>query len=373
MRWHGIVGPSYSDLTLSRAYPPPIGTPPKDTQLDPATMTEQETPVTPMSNSRLSRRKAKHLPPRIQSDPSQGAPANPSDPFIFWSSGSPCSRCGDVFVFDASKILRPLQPIPCTSYGKNTNALLLWAMISIAAYFGSLVLLLIFFPETALSPAMNLKAPLGFFGVLGLIVALAAILKSKLQQKVSIRIHSLSAELERRPEDMEILGKVFSLCRWQEQHEHAVRIAEYASQLNPDNAAIRNLIQTYRSTLGMQGLIPTTGHVAHSTPSATPTTLPQTPFFSPADKQIIARIEAWHRQGRSMQNLGIVIVPIALILGFLSMVITFMMSVNALWGWIPALALALWGVRMSRKPITPLPPGVTPPLGYTVPDPQLEK
>lgn len=74
-----------------------------------------------------------------------------------------------------------------------------------------------------------------------------------------------------------------------------------------------------------------------------------------------------------MQNLGIVIVFIAVILGFLSMMITFVLNVHALWGWIPALALALWGVRMSRKPITPLPPGVTPPLGYTVPDPYLEK
>ncbi len=214
-------------------------------------MSEQGNPATQMNNSRPSRRKARHLPPGFQSYPSQGAPANPSDPFTFWSSGSPCPRCGDVFVFDTSKILRPLQRIPCTSCGKNTNAFLQWAMISIAAYFGSLVLLLIFFPETALSPAMNAIAPLGFFGVLGLIFALAAILKSKLERKVSTRIHSLSAELERRPEDMEILGKVFSLCRWQEQHEHAVRIAEYASQLNPNNAAIRSLIQTYRSTLGM--------------------------------------------------------------------------------------------------------------------------
>ena len=250
-------------------------------------------------------------------------------------------------------------------------------MISIVAYFGALALLLLFFPETALSPAMELKAPLGFFYVLGLLFALAAILKSKLQQKVSIRIHSLSAELERRPEDMEILGKVFSLCRWQEQHEHAVRIAEYASQLNPDNAAIRNLIQTYRSTLGMQGLIPTTSQVAHSTPSATPATpatpASQTPFFSPDEKQVIARIEAWHKHGRSMKNLGIVIACIAPVLGFLSHVITFMMDVNLLWGWIPPLALAFWGIRMSRKPITPLPPGIIPPLGYTVPDPYLEK
>ena len=322
----------------------------------------------------MTRRKASHLPPGIQSYPSQGAPANPFDPFIFWSSGSPCSRCGDVFVFDASKILRPLQRIPCSSCGKNTNALLLWAMISIVAYFGALALLLLFFPETALSPAMELKAPLGFFCVLGLLFALAAILKSKLQQKVSIRIHSLSAELERRPEDMEILGKVFSLCRWQEQHEHAVRIAEYASQLNPDNAAIRNLIQTYRSTLGMQGLIPTTSQVAHSTPSATPATpASQTSFFSPDEKQVIARIEAWHRHGRSMQNLGFVIVPIAVILGFLSQVITYLMNIHFLFGWIPALALTLWGIRMYRKPITPLPPGVTPPPGYTVPDPKLEK
>ncbi len=327
-----------------------------------------------MSNSRLSRRKAKHLPLGIQSYPSQGTPANPSDPFIFWSSGSPCSRCGDVFVFDASKILRPLQPIPCTSCGKNTNALLLWAMISIVAYFGALALLLLFFPETALSPAMELQAPLGFFCVLGLIFALAAILKSKLQQKVSIRIHSLSAELERRPEDMEILGKVFSLCRWQEQHEHAVRIAEYASQLNPDNAAISNLIQTYRSTLSVQGLIPTTSQVAHSTPSATAATpASQTPFFSPDEKQVIARIEAWHKHGRSMKNLGIVIACIAPVLGFLSHVITFMMNVNLLWGWIPPLALAFWGIRMSRKTITPLPPGIIPPQGYTVPDPYLEK
>lgn len=330
--------------------------------------------MTPMSNSRLSRRKAKHLPLGIQSYPSQGTPANPSDPFIFWSSGSPCSRCGDVFVFDASKILRPLQPIPCTSCGKNTNALLLWAMISIVAYFGALALLLLFFPETALSPAMELQAPLGFFCVLGLIFALAAILKSKLQQKVSIRIHSLSAELERRPEDMEILGKVFSLCRWQEQHEHAVRIAEYASQLNPDNAAISNLIQTYRSTLSVQGLIPTTSQVAHSTPSATAATpASQTPFFSPDEKQVIARIEAWHKHGRSMKNLGIVIACIAPVLGFLSHVITFMMNVNLLWGWIPPLALAFWGIRMSRKTITPLPPGIIPPQGYTVPDPYLEK
>ena len=327
-----------------------------------------------MSNSRLSRRKAEHLPPRIQSYPSRGAPANPSDPFIFWSSGAPCSRCGDVFVFDASKIRRPLQPIPCTSCGKNTNARLLCAVISIVAYFGALALLLLFFPETALSPAMELKAPLGFFCVLGLIFALASILKSKLQQKVAIRIHSLSAELERRPADMEILGKVFSLYRWQEQHEHAVRIAEYASQLNPDNAAIRNLIQTYRSTLGMQGLIPTTSQIAHSAPSATAATpASQTPFFSPDEKQVIARIEAWHRHGRSMKNLGIVIICIAPVLGFLSHVITFMMDINLLWGWILPLALAFWGIRMSRKPITPLPPGVTPPLGYTVPDPQLEK
>ena len=253
-------------------------------------------------------------------------------------------------------------------------------MISIVAYFGALALLLLFFPETALAPEMELKAPLGFFCVLGLIVAFAAILKSKLQQKVAIRIHSLSAELERRPEDMEILGKVFSLCRWQEQHEHAVRIAEYASQLNPDNDAIRNLIQTYRSTLGTQGLIPTTSQVAHSAPSATAATAAtaatpasQTPFFSPDEKQVIARIEAWHRHGRSMKNLGIVIICIAPVLGFLSHVITFMMDINLLWGWILPLALAFWGIRMSRKPITPLPPGITPPLGYTVPDPYLEK
>ncbi|MDG2486108.1 MAG: hypothetical protein P8M65_00220 [Roseibacillus sp.] len=67
------------------------------------------------------------------------------------------------------------------------------------------------------------------------------------------------------------------------------------------------------------------------------------------------------------------IVPIAVILGFLSQVITYLMNIHFLFGWIPALALAFWGIRMYRKPITPLPPGVTPPPGYTVPDPELEK
>ncbi|MEC9053941.1 MAG: hypothetical protein VX633_01450 [Verrucomicrobiota bacterium] len=198
-----------------------------------------------------------------------------------------------------------------------------------------------------------------------------------MQQKVLARINALSAELERRPEDMETLGKIFSLCRWKGQHEYALRVAEYASQLDPDNLDIRNQFETYRSTLSKQGLIPTTSHVAHPTPSATPVTpvtpAPQTPFFSPEEKQVIARIEAWHKHGRSMQNLGIVIIFIAPVLGFLSHVITFMMDVNLLWGWIPPLALAFWGIRMSRKPITPLPPGITPPPGYTVPDPEREK
>ncbi|RPF90722.1 MAG: hypothetical protein CBB78_005010 [Roseibacillus sp. TMED18] len=176
---------------------------------------------------------------------------------------------------------------------------------------------------------------------------------------------------------METLGKIFSLCRWKGQHEHALRISEYASQLDPDNVGIRNQVETYRSTLRKQGLIPTTSHVAHPSPSATPATPAtpalQTPFFSPDEKQVIARIEAWQRRGRSKQYLGIVIVAIAAVLFFLSNMITFMMDVNLLWGWIPPLALAFWGIRMSRKPITPLPPGVTPPLGYTVPDPDLEK
>ena len=74
-----------------------------------------------------------------------------------------------------------------------------------------------------------------------------------------------------------------------------------------------------------------------------------------------------------MQNLGIVILFIAPVLGFLSQVITYMMGIHFLWGWIPALALAFWGIRMWRKPITPLPHGLTPPPGYTVPDPCLEK
>ena len=74
-----------------------------------------------------------------------------------------------------------------------------------------------------------------------------------------------------------------------------------------------------------------------------------------------------------MQNLGIVIVSIAIILGVFSQVITYLMNIHFLFGWIPALAFALWGIQMSRKPITPLPPGVTPPPGYTVPDPKLEK
>ena len=138
-------------------------------------MSEQENPATQMSKSRSSRRKARHLPPGIQSHPSKGTPANPSDPFILWSSGSPCPRCGDVFVFDASKILRPLQRIPCSSCGKNTNAFARWAMIGIAAYFGALALLLLFFPETAFSPAMEFIAPLGFFCVLGLLWVLAAV------------------------------------------------------------------------------------------------------------------------------------------------------------------------------------------------------
>ena len=338
-------------------------------------MSEQENPATQMSKSRSSRRKARHLPPGIQSHPSKGTPANPSDPFILWSSGSPCPRCGDVFVFDASKILRPLQRIPCSSCGKNTNAFARWAMIGIAAYFGALALLLLFFPETAFSPAMEFIAPLGFFCVLGLLWVLAAILKPKTKQKVLARVHALSAELERRPKDMETLGKVFSLCRWQGQHEHALRIAEYASLLDPENLDIRNQVKTYRSTLSEQGFIPTTSHVAHSTPTATAPATPatQTPFFSAADKQIIARIEAWHRQGRTMQNLGIVIVSIAIILGVFSQVITYLMNIHFLFGWVPALALALWGIQMSRKPITPLPPGFTPPPGYTVPDPKLEK
>ncbi len=322
----------------------------------------------------MPRRKAIHLPPGTQRYPSAGTPGNPSDPFSFWSNGTPCPRCGNVFVFDNSTIRRPLQPIPCTSCGKNTNSFPLWAMISIVAYFSALALLLLFFPEIAFSPAMNGLAPLGFFCVLGFLFALAVSLKPKMQQKVLARINALSAELERRPEDMEALGKIFSLCRWKGQHEYALRVAEYASQLDPDNLDIRNQVETYRSTLSKQGLIPTTSHVAHPTPSATPTApAPQTPFFSPNEKQVIARIEAWHKHGRSMQNLGIVMAFIAPVLGFLSHVITFMMDVNLLWGWILPLALAFWGIRMSRKPITPLPPGITPPPGYTVPDPEREK
>ena len=327
----------------------------------------------------MTRRKAIHLPPETQRYPSAGTPANPSDLFSLWSGGTPCPRCGNVFVFDSSKIRRPLQPIPCTSCGKNTNSFSLWAMISIVAYFSALALLLLFFPEIAFSPAMNGLAPLGFFCVLGFLFALAVSLKPKIQQKVLARINALSAELERSPKDMETLGKIFSLCRWKGQHEHAMRIAEYASQLDPDNVDIRNQVETYRSALRKQGLIPTTSHVAHSSPSATPAPAPapaptpQTPFFSPDDKQVIARIEAWQRRGRSKQYLGIVIVAIAAVLFFLSNMITFMMAIHFLWGWIPAIALAFWGIRMWRKPIAPLPPGITPPPGYTVPDPELEK
>lgn len=325
----------------------------------------------------MTRRKASHLPPGTQRYPSAETPANPSDPFSFWSNGTPCPRCGNVFVFDSPKIRRPLQPIPCTSCGKNTNSFFLWAMISILAYFGALALLLLFFPKIALSQAMNGLAPLGFFCVLGFLFALAVSLKPKIQQKVLARINALSAELERRPEDLETLGKIFSLCRWKGQHEYALRVAEYASQLDPDNLDIRNHFETYRSTLSKQGLIPTTSHVAHPTPSVTPATPAtpalQTPFFSPDDKQVIARIEAWQRQGRSKQYLGIVIVAIAAVLFFLSNMITFMMAIHFLWGWIPAIALAFWGIRMWRKPIAPLPPGITPPPGYTVPDPELEK
>ena len=40
--------------------------------------------------------------------------------------------------------------------------------------------------------------------------------------------------------------------------------------------------------------------LATSAPPTTPA--PQTPFFSPDEKQVIARIEAWHKHGRSMKN-----------------------------------------------------------------------
>ncbi len=319
---------------------------------------------------------ARYNAPELHRHSSTETPASPPDPFTFWSSGTPCPRCGNVFVVDISKIRRLLQPIPCTSCNKNTNVFALFAAISIVAYFGALVLLLLFFPETARSPAMDGIAPLGFFCVFGHLWALGALVKSKTRKKVLSRINELTAELERTPEDMETLGKVFSLCCSQGHHEHAVRIAEYASLLDPENLDIKNQVKAYCSTLGKQGLIPTTRRAVDSTPSTTPTapaTAPQTPFFSPAEKQIIVRIEAWQRKGRSMQHLGIVIVAVAIILGFLSMMITFLMDLHPLWGWAPALAIAFWGFRMSRKPITPLPPGVIPPLGYTVPDPKIER
>ena len=93
-----------------------------------------------------------------------------------------------------------------------------------------------------------------------------------------------------------------------------------------------------------------------------------TQFFSPEDKMVIAKIEAWQEKGFGKQRWGLVLIGVAAVLGFLSHVVTFIMNIHFLLGWIPSLALAFIGYRRWTTKWPLLPPGITPPAGYVVPN-----
>lgn len=317
-----------------------------------------------MSNPQSSRRRAKHLPPDLQH-----GPAVSFDPSSSWSSDtSICPHCGDVFHSAPGR--RPLQPNRCNSCGKNATSYSLWVICSLILYFGTgTVIVLFFWPEagTTAADGMTILVLLAFFALLGIILKVGMLLKERMKPKVMARIAALRVARAQRPEDVELLGKLFTLYQFVEEREHALTLGEQALLLDPDNANIKAHVQKYRSVLGAAGVLPV-AEVAESTPSPPPIEAQITQFFSPEDKMIIAKIEAWQEKGFGKQRWGLVLIGVAVVLGVLSHIVTFIMNIHVLWGWIPSVALASVGFKMAITPISFLPPGVTPPAGYVVPN-----
>ena len=314
-----------------------------------------------MSNQQPSGRRAKYLPSDLQH-----GPAVSFDPSSSWSSDtSICPHCGDVF--HAAPGGRPLQPNRCNSCGKNATSSGMWMILSIPAYF---IVLLLFYPFHSEAFEDGLLGPLailGFFALLGMLVKIGMLSKERMKPKVMARIAALRVERAQRPEDVELLGKLFTLYQFVEEREHALTLAEQALLLDPDNANIKAQVQKYRSGLEAAGVIPVAG-VAENTPNPPPIEAQTSQFFSPEDKMIIAKIEVWQEKGFGKQRWGVVLIAVAVVLGVLSQIVTFIMNIHVLWGWIPSVALASVGLKMAITPISFLPPGVTPPAGYVVPN-----
>lgn len=313
-----------------------------------------------MSNQQPSGRRAKYLPPDLQH-----GPAVSFDPSSSWSSDtSICPHCWDVFHAAPGRML--IQPNRCNSCGKNATSSGMWMILSIPAYFIVLLLLYPFHSEAFEDGLLGPLAFLGFFALLGMLWKIGMLSKERMKPKVMARIAALRAERAQRPEDVELLGKLFTLYQLVEEHEHALTLAEQASLLDPDNANIRAQVETYRSTLRKNGLIPVTSDPAD--PQAPEPPITQV-FFSPEEKEAIARIKAWQEEVLPRRQFyGIVLIPVAVILGFLSHVVTYIMGIHFLLGWIPSVALAFIGYRRWTTKWPLLPPGVTPPAGYVVPN-----
>ncbi len=311
-----------------------------------------------MSNQQPSGRRAKYLPSDLQH-----GPAISFDPSSSWSSDtSICPHCGDVFHAAPGRML--IQPNRCNSCGKNATSSGMWMILSIPAYF---IILLLFYPFHSEAFEDGLLGPLailGFFALLGMLGKIGVLFKERMKPKVMARIAALRVERAQRPEDVELLGKLFTLYRWMEEHEHALTLAEQALLLDPDNANIKAHVQKYRSVLEAAGVL----RVAGNTPNPPPIEAQTTQFFSPEDKMIIAKIEACQEKGFGKQRWGLVLISVAAVLGFLSHVVTFIMDIHFLLGWIPSVVLASAGLKMAITPISFLPPGVTPPAGYVVPN-----
>ena len=314
-----------------------------------------------MSNQQPSGRRAKYLPSDLQH-----GPAVSFDPSSSCSSDtSICPHCGDVF--HAAPGGRPLQPNRCNSCGKNATSSGMWMILSIPAYF---IVLLLFYPFHSEAFEDGLLGPLailGFFALLGMLGKIGMLSKERMKPKVMARIAALRVERAQRPEDVELLGKLFTLYQFVEEREHALTLAEQALLLDPDNANIKAQVQKYRSGLEAAGVIPVAG-VAGNTPNPPPIEAQTSQFFSPEDKMIIANIEVWQEKGFGKQRWGVVLIAVAVVLGALSQIVTFIMNIHVLWGWIPSVALASVGLKMAITPISFLPPGVTPPAGYVVPN-----
>ena len=146
---------------------------------------------------------------------------------------------------------------------------------------------------------MDGLGPLGFFILLGILLGIGILSKKRMQPKVMARIAALRVERAQRPEDVEILGKLFTLYQFVEEREHALTLAEQALLLDPDNANIKAHVQKYRSALRKDGVIPVTSDPAD--PQAPEPPITQV-FFPPEEKEAIARIKPGRK--RSFQGVN---------------------------------------------------------------------